>query len=78
MPLNCGEGNGVSLARRTSQSIARIARTAREVLISRDSVQAVLSWVIDRQWTVTDRRHKYRPRIDCTRTCCFAGLSPPR
>jgi hypothetical protein len=27
MRLNCGEGNGVSLAGRTSQSTARIART---------------------------------------------------
>jgi hypothetical protein len=26
MRLNCGEGNGVRLARRTSQSTARIAR----------------------------------------------------
>jgi hypothetical protein len=30
---------------RTSQSTARIDRTVRKVLISRDFVQAVLSWV---------------------------------
>jgi hypothetical protein len=71
MRLNCGEGNGVRLAGRQSQSTAR---TAREVLISRDFVRAVLSWGIDRQWTVTERHSKYRPRIDRQRSPQFAGL----
>jgi len=72
MRLNCGEGNGVSLVGGTSQSIAR---TARKVLISRDFVRPVLSRVIDRQWIVTERRGKYRSRIDRLRMWRFAGLS---
>src|SRR5215203_223904 len=61
MRLACAEGNGARLAGRTSQSIARIARTAMNVVICRGFARAVLSWGIDRQWTVTERSHKYRP-----------------
>jgi hypothetical protein len=42
MRLNCAEGNGASLARRTSQDTARIARNDRNVPISRDFVRAIL------------------------------------
>jgi hypothetical protein len=56
-------GHGAKVHGRIPRSIDRIARTARNVLISRDFVRAVLSQGIDRQWTVTDRSHKYRPRI---------------
>jgi hypothetical protein len=35
MRLNCGEGNGFSLAGGTSQSIARTARVIRKLLICR-------------------------------------------
>jgi hypothetical protein len=45
MRLNCGEDNGVHLAGRTSQSIARIDRTVGNTAISRDFVRAVLSRV---------------------------------
>jgi hypothetical protein len=59
---------------RTSQSTARIDRTARKVLISRDFVRAVLSRSIDGQWTVTECHGKYRLRIDRQRSPRFAGL----
>jgi hypothetical protein len=36
------------------------------VLISRDFVRAVLSRVIDRQWTVTEGHGKYRPTLGAT------------
>jgi len=48
MRLNCGEGNGVSLAGRTSQSTDRIARTAGDVAFSKAFLRAVLLLVIDR------------------------------
>ena len=70
-------------AKGSSQSIARIDRTARKVLISRSFVRLVLLWVIDRQWTVTERHskyrppRKYRPRIDRLEMSRFAGLSSP-
>jgi hypothetical protein len=48
MRLNSVEGSGVSLARRTSQNIARIARTAVNVAICRTFSRAVLLLVIDR------------------------------
>jgi hypothetical protein len=60
--------------RNVQQNTVRIARTARKVLISRDFVRAVLSRGIDRQWTVTERHDKYRPRIDRQRSPQFAGL----
>ena len=56
------------------QSIARIDCTSRKALIYRGIVRAVLSQGIDRQWTVTDRSHMYRPRIGRLRIYCFAGL----
>jgi hypothetical protein len=62
MRLNCGEGNGASLAGRTSQSTARIARTAINVVICGYFVRSIMLCFTDRQWTVTDRRLKYRPR----------------
>jgi hypothetical protein len=55
MRPNCGEVNGACLAGRISLNTARIARTARKVLISRDFVRTVLSRGIDRQGIVTDR-----------------------
>jgi hypothetical protein len=42
MRLNSGEGNGASLAGRTSQSTARIARTIGVVLICRTFLRSVL------------------------------------
>ena len=62
---------------RVGGSIARIDRTARKVVISRDSVLAVLLWGIDCQWTVTERLGKYRPRIVRVKFRCFAGLFLP-
>jgi hypothetical protein len=41
MRLTCGEGNGVSLDGRTSQSIARIDRTVRKVDICRTFVRLI-------------------------------------
>jgi hypothetical protein len=59
MRLNSGEDNGVRLAGRTSQSTARIARTARWVLAYRCLVWSALREVIDRQLVVIDRSRKY-------------------
>jgi hypothetical protein len=59
------------------QSTARIARTARKVLISKDFVRAVLSIVYRPPGTITDRSRTYRPRIDRLEISRFAGLSPP-
>jgi hypothetical protein len=78
MRLNCGEGNDVYLAGRTSLNTARIARIVCKVYISKDFVRAVLSWGIDRQWIITDRSRKYRPLSGHMEICCLAGLSPPR
>src|SRR5215208_6330640 len=58
MRLNSGEGNGASLAGRTSRNTAR---TVRKVLISRYFLRAVISQGIDRQWIVTERHGTYRP-----------------
>jgi hypothetical protein len=60
---------------KSPQSIDRIDRTVRKALISRVFVRAVLSRSIDRQWTITDRSRKYRPRIDRQRSPRFAGHS---
>jgi hypothetical protein len=68
MRLNCGDENGVSLVERTSQGIARIARTVGGLAISRAFLRAVLS-------RGADRHDKYRPRIDGLEVSCFAGLS---
>jgi predicted enzyme related to lactoylglutathione lyase len=43
MRLNCGEGNGASLAGRTPQNTARIARTARNVAFSRTLLRSILN-----------------------------------
>ena len=75
MRLNSGEGKGASLAGRTSRNTARIDRTARKVLISRYFLREVLSQGIDRQWIVTERHGKYRPRIARLGMWIFAGLS---
>jgi hypothetical protein len=61
---------------RTSQNIARIDRIIANMVICRTFLRAVLSRDIDRQWTVTDRHGKYRPRIDRLEMSRFAGLSP--
>jgi hypothetical protein len=55
MRLNCGEGNGVSLAGRTSQSIARIARITVNVAICRTFLRAVLYPAIARSRLVIVR-----------------------
>jgi hypothetical protein len=41
MRLNCGKDNGVRLAGRTLQDIARIARTAMNVVICRSFLRAI-------------------------------------
>jgi hypothetical protein len=61
MRLNSGEGNGASLAGRTTRNTARIGRTVRKVLISRYFLRTILPQGIDRQWIVTERHGKYRP-----------------
>jgi hypothetical protein len=69
---NCGEGNGVSLARRTSQNTARIARTVGNLAISRAFSRTVSLLVIDRNRMGTDRPRKYRPLENiafCRRFC---------
>ena len=78
------EVSGSVAARRTisrhniQQNTACIARIICKVHISRTFLRSVVSWGIDRQWTVTDRHDKYRPRIDRLEMSRFAGLSPPR
>ena len=72
MRLDSGEGNGASLAGRTSRNTAR---TVRKVLISRYFLRAVISQGIDRQWIVTERHGTYRPRIARLGMWSFAGLS---
>jgi hypothetical protein len=61
-----------------SQSIDRIARITVNVAFCRTFPRAVLLVVVDRQRTITDRSHKYRPRIDRPEMSRFAGLSPYR
>jgi hypothetical protein len=79
MRLNSGEGDGASLAGRTSRNTAR---TVRKVLISRYFLRALISQGIDRQWIVTERHGTYRPRIARLGMWSFAVLSsstrPPR
>ena len=43
MRLNCGEGNGASLARRTSQSTDRIARTLINAPVCRAFLRSVFT-----------------------------------
>jgi hypothetical protein len=64
MRLTCVEGNGASLAGRTSQSTARIARTLINAPVCRTFLRSVLMWVIGRHGMITDRSHKYRPLTD--------------
>ena len=59
------------------QNSARIARTARNVVICRAYLRSVLLRVIDRHGMDTDRHIKYRPRIDRLEMSRFAGLSTP-
>jgi hypothetical protein len=49
MRLACAEGNGARLAGRTSQSTARIARTAGNLAICRTFLRSILSMFTDRQ-----------------------------
>jgi len=56
MRLNCGEGNGVSLAGRTSQSTDRIARIIVNMGICRAFLRSVLPCVIDGHGMDTDRK----------------------
>jgi hypothetical protein len=62
---------------KTPQSIARIARTARNVVFCRTFSRAVLLLVIDRHGMDTDRSHKYRPLIDRIEMWWFTGISTP-
>jgi len=62
--------------RNVQQDTARIARTVGNLAICRAFLRATLREVIDRQWLVIDRSHKYRPRSGHMENCCFAGLSP--
>jgi hypothetical protein len=62
--------------RNVQQDTVRIARTVRKVSISGHSVRAVLSRLIDRKRTVTDRRHRLRPHNDRMEIGSLAGLSP--
>jgi hypothetical protein len=64
MRLNCGEGNGVSLAGRTPRSTARIARTLINAPVCRTFLRSVLMWVIGRHGMITDRSQKHRPLTD--------------
>jgi hypothetical protein len=72
---NCGAGNGVSLARRTSQNTDRIARTIGNLAISRAFSRTVLLLVIDRNRVGTDRHDRYRPLVDRVGMWRFAGVS---
>ena len=49
MRLTRGQGNGVSLAGRPSQSIARIARVIAKGAVCRTFLRSVLLLVVDRQ-----------------------------
>jgi hypothetical protein len=62
----------------THQNTDRFARTIVNVAICRDFSRAMLPRITERQWTITDRSHKYRPRTARTGTRCLAGLSSPR
>ncbi len=64
MRLACAEGNGVPLDRGTSQSTARIARTARNVAFCRTFLRTILLLVIVRRLEVIDRSYNYRRIID--------------
>jgi hypothetical protein len=66
MRLNGGEGNGVSLAGRTSQSISRIDRTVVNLAICRTFSRAVLLLVIARQGMVTDRQGPLPTSLEST------------
>jgi hypothetical protein len=55
MRLNSGEGNGASLAGRTSQSIARIDRVLNNMVICRIFVRSVLTVISTRAGGSIDR-----------------------
>jgi hypothetical protein len=55
MPLNRGEGNGVSYAGRTSQNTARTARIIDNIVICRTFMRSALTAIITR--VHRDHRH---------------------
>jgi hypothetical protein len=55
MRLNCGEGNGVRLAGRTSQSIDRIDSIPIDTPICRYFLRSILHYAIDRADSFIDR-----------------------
>jgi len=57
MRLNCGEGNDVCLAGRTSRNAARIARDIGNGAVCRAFLRSVLLWMIDPQRMITDRHY---------------------
>jgi hypothetical protein len=71
MRLTCGEGNGVSLDGRTSQSIARIDRTVRKVDICRTFVRLIAVMVPP----ADERLPTAVSSTDRARTRWFAALS---
>jgi hypothetical protein len=62
--------------RKTEQSTDRIARTTRNVGICRTFLRSVPIANTTRKCILTERRLKYRPRIDRTVVWLFADLSP--
>jgi len=62
----------------SQQNTARITRIIDNVAICRAFLRSVPSIVYRLSGTITDRRVKYRPRIDRLEMSRFAGLSPPR
>jgi hypothetical protein len=75
MRLNCGEGNGASLAGRTSRNTARTARIIDNMVICRTFWRSVFFITTTRGDGYIDRSRGYRPRIDRQRSREFAGLS---
>jgi hypothetical protein len=61
--------------RNVQQNTARNDRIIDNMVICRTFMRSVLSWGVDRQWTVTERSRKYRPPIDRVGMWRFAGLS---
>jgi len=78
MRLNDEEGNGASLAGRTWQNTARIARAIGNAAVCRSFMRSVLSIVYRPLETITDRSQKHRPLIDRVGMWWFAGISAPQ
>jgi hypothetical protein len=57
MRLNCGEVNGASLAGRTSQNTARMARTVFNVAVCRTFLRSALTVIITRVGTLSPASH---------------------